>query len=77
MKKLDPAFGYDPKSIILLPKKNFLKKAQHIFIHDEVEIIDGCRVLDIVIRSESAEKNIVERSRKQKSFLNKLAVLLK
>ena len=51
-----------------LPKNIFLKKHSRFldFVHDEVEIVDGCRVLGSVIGSDSAEQ--------QKSLLKKLAV---
>ena len=57
-----------------LPKNIFFKKAQQIFVNDEVDIVDGCRVLVIVIGSDNAEEKSVKRSLKQqKLLLKKLA----
>ena len=58
--------------LYIISKEHLSEKAQQIFAHDEMEIIDGCRVLSSVIGSESAVKQFVEISLKQqKSFVKK------
>ena len=75
LKEHGPAFGFHPTKCHIITKEHLFEKAQQIFVHDEVEIVDGCRVLGSVIGSDSAEKKFVERSPKQqKSLLKKLAV---
>ena len=64
--KHGPAFVYQLTKCHIITKKHLFGKAQQIFVHDEVEIVDGCRVLGGVISSENAKKKkFVERSLKQ------------
>ena len=62
-------------SAVSLPKNIFLKMRKNIFVHDDVEIVDGCRVLGSVIDSDNAEKKFVERSLKQQKSLLKTLVV--
>ena len=45
-------------SAISLPTNLFTKKTQDLFVNDEVERVDGCRVLGSVIVSDNAQKNL-------------------
>ena len=73
LKKHGPAFGYHPTKCHIITKERLFEKAQRIFVHNQVEIIDGCRVLGNVRGSDNAEKEFVDRSYKQhKSSLKKL-----
>ena len=69
-------------SVTILPNVTLLQerlfeKAQRIFVHNQVEIIGGCRVLGSVRGSDNAEKKFVEKSNKQqKSSLKKLVIML-
>ena len=52
-----------------LEKEHLFEKAQQVFVHDGVDVVDGYRVLGSVIGSDRAEKNTVERSLKQQNLL--------
>ena len=54
MKKHGPAFGYTLTKCNIIAKTEHLKQAQNLFIKEDVEIVDGHRVLGSVIGSESA-----------------------
>ena len=69
LKKRGPALGYHLTKCDIITKEHLFEKAQQIFVHDEVQIVEGS-----VIASEYAERKFVERSPKQqKSLLKKLA----
>ena len=55
------AFGCHPTKRHVFTKEHLCKKAQHNFVHDEVQIDDGCRELGSVIGSDKTEKKFVER----------------
>ena len=73
LQKHGSVFDYRLTNATILQKEQFFHKAG-IFVHDEVEIDDGCRVLGSGIDSDNAEKKFVERSLKQQKLsLRKLA----
>ena len=55
----------------IITKEHLFEKAQQNFDHDEVEIVDSCKVLGNVISSDNAEKKFVEKSLKQQKSLVK------
>ena len=74
LKKHCPAFGYHLTKCHIITKEHLFESAQQIFAHDDLEIVDGCRLLSSVIGSENAAKEFVEISLKQqKQLLKKLA----
>ena len=73
MKKRGPAFGYHLTNCHVITKEHLFEKALQIFVNDEVEIVDGCRVLDSVIGSDNVEKKLERSLKQQKSLLKKLA----
>ena len=75
LKKHCPAFGCHITTTHIITKEHLFEKATQIFVQEEVEIADDCRVLGSEIGSHDKEKNFAERSLKQqKSLLKKLAV---
>ena len=56
LKRHGPAFGYHLNKCHIITKEYLFEKAQQTFFHDEVEIVDGFRVLGSVIGSNNAEK---------------------
>ena len=73
MKKHGPAFGYHLTKCHIITEENLFEKAQQIFVHDEVEIVDGFRVLDSVIGSDNAEKNCGKITKTAEIAVDKLA----
>ena len=51
-------------SPVLLTKRSF-EKSQQIFVHDQLEIVDGCRVPSCVTNSDNADKKFAEKSLKK------------
>ena len=56
--------GYHLTKCHIITKEHLFEQLGHIFDHDEVEIVDLCRVLDSVIGSDDAEKKFVEKYKK-------------
>ena len=69
LEKHGPAFGYHLNQMSHHCQGHQFEKAQHNFVHDEVEKVDGCRVLGSVLGSDNAEKVFLERSLKKHKLL--------
>ena len=66
--------GYHLTKCHIITNKHLLEKEQQIFVLNELERVDGCRVIERVRGSDSAEKKFLEGSLiKQKLLLKKLA----
>ena len=66
MKKYGPAFRYHHIKCLVIPKEHLFERAQHnFFVHDEVEMVDACRVVDSVICLDNSENNFADKSKKQ------------
>ena len=63
-KKLGPAFDYQLANCHVITKKHLFEKTHQIFVRNEVEIIDFCKVIGSVLCSDNAEIKFVERSLK-------------
>ena len=59
LKKHGPAFGYNLTKCHIIIKEHLFEKAQQVFVHNEVEKVDGCRVLGSVKVFDKAEKNFL------------------
>ena len=64
LKKHGPVFGFLLTKCHIITKQHFFEKAQKIFVHKKIEIVDDCRVFDSAIGSDNAEKKFVEKSQK-------------
>ena len=58
MKKQGPSFRYHLTNCHIITKERLFEKAQLIFVQDEVEIVDSCRILGSVKGSDNAEKKL-------------------
>ena len=56
-------------NVTSLPQNIFFEKAQQIFVHDKVELVNGCRALGSENECDNAEKKFVEISLKQQNSL--------
>ena len=68
-----PAFGYHLTECHITTQEHPFEKTLQIFDLNEVEIVDGCRVLGSKIGSDNTEKKFVEGSLQQQKLLWKLA----